>query len=133
MKKSIKKQSSKSKLINDKKKIIIASVLMSIAAIIYTVIVFSSLNSLHGCGSAGFEGTLELNRVFYLSVMALPFLLCVFAEIQILKLKTKSLSFLLSILNIILVVAPAAVVIIVTAQAFDYFSSIYLFDSPYCW
>lgn len=128
-------QSLKPKLANDKKKIIIALCLMSVAMVIYVGIVVDFLiEGLHGCGSIGFDLFIKISESIALLCMILPLLVCVIAGIYAIKLKNSIIRYLLLVLDVILMITPIIVVIIATSQTIGYLTESYdIGYSPYCW
>lgn len=127
-------QSLKLKLANDKKKIIIALCLMSVAMVIYVGIVVDFLiEGLHGCGSIGFDLFIKISESIALLCMILPLLVCVIAGIYAIKLKNSIIRYSLLVLDAILMITPIMVVAIATSQTISYLTESYSIGSPYCW
>lgn len=127
-------QSLKPKLTNDKKRIIIALCLMSVAMVIYVGIVVDFLiEGLHGCGSIGFDLFIKINKSITLLYMILPSSMCIIAGVYVIKLKNSIIRYLLLVLDAILMITPIMVVAIATSQTISYLTESYSIGSPYCW
>ena len=127
-------QSPKPKLVSDKKRLVIASWLMSIAAVIYAgIVIYFLKEGLHGCGSIGFDLFIRINKNLALLCMILPFLMCVIAGIYAIKLKNNNIRCLLLIIDVILIAIPATVVIVAATQTINYLIESHNIYSSYCW